>query len=111
MPRRDGRTLRVEMDAAAAAEPDVIGLISWNEFSENSHVEPSLRYRGRYLEVLAAIRGNRVKLATEVATTEHAGRGTGWQVPLLGLLAIGTGWMLLRVRRRDRARPRRRAGP
>jgi hypothetical protein len=111
VPRRDGGTLRVEMDAATAAEPDLIGLISWNEFSENSYVEPSLRYRSRYLEVLAAIRGNRVKLATEVATTERAGHGTGWQLPLLGLLAIGTGWMLLRVRRRDRARPRRRAEP
>jgi hypothetical protein len=113
--RRDGGTLRVEMEAATNAEPDVIGLISWNEFSENSHVEPSVRYRGRYLEVLAAIRGNRVKLATEVATTQRARRGGAWQLPLLGLLAIGTGWMLLRVRRRDRARararPRRRAGP
>jgi hypothetical protein len=111
VPRRDGGTLRVELDAAAAAEPDVIGLISWNEFSENSYLEPSVRYRGRYLEVLAAIRGNRIKLATDVATTKPAGHGAGWQVPLLGLLMIGMGGVLLRVRSRERARPRRRAGP
>jgi hypothetical protein len=111
VPRRDGDTLRVEMDAAAAAEPDVIGLISWNEFSENSHVEPSRRYGGRYLELLAAIRGNRVKLATDVDSIHPSAHGAGWQVLLLGLLAIGTGGMLLRVRRRERARPRRRAGP
>jgi hypothetical protein len=53
--RRDGRTLWEEMGAAAASSPDAIGLISWNEFSENSHVEPSRRYGTRYLEVLQAI--------------------------------------------------------
>jgi hypothetical protein len=111
VPRRDGATLRVEMDAAAAAEPDVIGLISWNEFSENSYVEPSRRYGGRYLEVLAAIRGNEVKLATEVDSSHPAGRGSGWQVSLLALLLIGTGVALVGVRNRERARPRRRAGP
>jgi hypothetical protein len=99
------------MDAASAAEPDVIGLISWNEFSENSYVEPSRRYGSRYLEVLAAIRGNRVKLATDVNSTHPAGHGAGWQVPLLGLLVIAMGGMLLHVRSRERVRPRRRAGP
>jgi hypothetical protein len=32
--------------------PDAIGLISWNEFSENSHIEPSENYDDWYLEVL-----------------------------------------------------------
>jgi hypothetical protein len=99
------------MAAAAAANPDVLGLISWNEFSENSYVEPSRRYGARYLEVLAAIRGNRVKLATHVDSTHPVSSGAGWQVPVLGLLMIGMGAMLLRVRGRERARPRRRAGP
>jgi hypothetical protein len=111
VPRRDGDTLRVEMAAAAAAQPDVIGLISWNEFSENSYVEPSRRYNGRYLEVLAAIRGNRVKLGTKVDSARPAAGGAGWQVAVLGLLAIVTGGMLLAVRKRERARPRRRLGP
>jgi hypothetical protein len=35
------------------SSPDAIGLISWNEFSENSHVEPSENYGDRYLKVLA----------------------------------------------------------
>src|SRR5260370_4528167 len=99
------------MEAATAAEPDVIGLISWNEFSENSYVEPSRRYGSRYLELLAAIRGNRVKLATDVDSSEPAASGAGWQVPLLGLLVIGTGGLLLRMRSRERARPRRRVEP
>jgi hypothetical protein len=54
--REDGETLRKQIDAALRSSPDAIGLISWNEFSENSHVEPSQRYGMRYLEVLADIR-------------------------------------------------------
>lgn len=54
--RKDGATLRRQMKAAMAASPDVIGLISWNEFSENSHVEPSHAFGRRYLDVLREIR-------------------------------------------------------
>lgn len=54
--RKDGAVLRQEMDTAAQASPDAIGLISWNEFSENSYVEPSQKYGSRYLDVLADIR-------------------------------------------------------
>jgi hypothetical protein len=57
--RDDGATLRREFDAAIESSPDVLGLISWNEFSENSHVEPSHTYGRRYLDVLADIRGAR----------------------------------------------------
>jgi len=55
--RNDGETLRRQMATAFASAPDAIGLISWNEFSENSHVEPSRNYGTRYLEVLAEVRG------------------------------------------------------
>lgn len=39
--RRGGETLRRGFAAARASTPDAIGVISWNEFSENSHIEPS----------------------------------------------------------------------
>lgn len=55
--RKDGATLRRQMQAAGQSSPDAIGLISWNEFSENSHLEPSVNYGTLYLEVLADIRG------------------------------------------------------
>jgi hypothetical protein len=55
--RKGGDTLRREYNAAIGSSPDVVGLISWNEFSENSHIEPSERYGARYLNVLADIRG------------------------------------------------------
>jgi hypothetical protein len=53
VPRRGGDTLREQLDAAQSADPDLIGLISWNEFSENSDVEPSRRYGTQALRVLS----------------------------------------------------------
>jgi hypothetical protein len=53
--RKDGDTLRQEVAAAVQSGPDAVGLISWNEFSENSYVEPSHLYAGRYLQVLSDI--------------------------------------------------------
>jgi hypothetical protein len=54
--RNDGATLRRELEAATASTPDAIGLISWNVFSDNTHVEPSVNYGTLYLEVLADLR-------------------------------------------------------
>ena len=54
--RNDGATLRSQYGAAVRSSPDVLGLISWNEFSENSYVEPSEKYGRRYLDVLTELR-------------------------------------------------------
>ncbi len=53
--RKDGGTLWTEMNAALQSSPDAIGLISWNEFSENSYIEPSINYNKRYLDVITEI--------------------------------------------------------
>lgn len=53
--RQDGDTLRRQVRAAVLSAPDAVGLISWNEFSENSHVEPSRQYGDRYLKVLSQL--------------------------------------------------------
>lgn len=50
--RNDGATLLRELNTAQLSSPDVIGLISWNEFSENTHLEPSKRYGRQALDVL-----------------------------------------------------------
>ncbi len=54
--RKDGKTLEIQFSAAMQSSPDAIGLISWNEFSENSYVEPSVNFGRRYLDVLTNIR-------------------------------------------------------
>jgi hypothetical protein len=54
--RRLGRTLRTEYATMLRSSPDVMGLISWNEFSENTYVEPSHKFGMRYLDVLRELR-------------------------------------------------------
>jgi hypothetical protein len=54
--RAGGENLRIQMNAATQSSADAIGLISWNEFSENSQVEPSVEYGDASLSVLATIR-------------------------------------------------------
>ena len=60
VPRNDGDTLREEFSAALSSDPDFVGLISWNEFSESTHLEPSRRYSNTYLRILASLRGHEV---------------------------------------------------
>jgi hypothetical protein len=54
--RKDGQTLKTELNTALQSLPDAIGLISWNEFSENSHIEPSQNYGDVYLKLLRETR-------------------------------------------------------
>jgi hypothetical protein len=51
--RDSGDTFQKQLNVSLQSSPDAVGLISWNEFSENSHIEPSQDYGFRYLEVLA----------------------------------------------------------
>lgn len=60
--RRNGDTLRTEYAAALASSPDALGLISWNEFSENTYVEPSEKYGTEFLQVL----GNLTRAAAPI---------------------------------------------
>jgi len=53
--RAEGATLRTQLQAALGSSPDAVGLISWNEFSENSHVEPSQRHGTQALDVLGEV--------------------------------------------------------
>lgn len=57
VPRNGGRTLRTEYKTAARSYPNMLGLISWNEFTENSYVEPSANYGYQSLAVLRQLRG------------------------------------------------------
>ncbi|MCA1702192.1 MAG: hypothetical protein LC808_02540 [Actinobacteria bacterium] len=55
VPRDEGATYRASWDGALATSPDVLGIISWNEFSENSHIEPSEQHGTLYLELTAQL--------------------------------------------------------
>jgi hypothetical protein len=53
--RNNGDTFRIEINTAMASNPDALGIISWNEFSENSYIEPSQEYGTQYLDLLKSI--------------------------------------------------------
>ena len=105
--RKNGEVLRQQMSAAAASSPDAIGLISWNEFSENSHVEPSVNLGMRYLEVLAEIRGGTInKPGLQVIKGDFDSSEPGWieirpesMVLLAGLATVLFGSVMVVVRR------------
>ena len=75
--RDDGQTLREEYATATRSSPDVLGLISWNEFSENSYVEPSVRYRYQSLDVLRELRGTSVPAPSGPAAPSEGGGAVG----------------------------------
>jgi hypothetical protein len=113
IPRRDGATLRAGLAAARASSPDAIALISWNEFSENSHVEPSKVYGSTTLQTLADALGahGALDVPTQANDEPESSSGlTGWGalvVVLLALALFNTGLYTLRVwrRRHPRAPP------
>jgi phospholipase C len=86
--RRGGDTLREELDAAASSDPDALGLISWNEFSENTHVEPSVRHGSTYLDVVADVRHAKLPQSGEFDSSEPAATGVNYGIPLLGAVAL-----------------------
>jgi hypothetical protein len=112
VPRADGATLRAEYGTALKSSPDLLGLISWNEFSENTYVEPSKKFGHRYLDVVADLRQARAPVPPAAADSSSpaigAKPGRNWPSAalLIGfpvLLIVGVG--LLARRRRRAARP------
>jgi hypothetical protein len=111
VPRRGGDTLRRSIELARQSAPDALGVISWNEFSENSHVEPSEVYDGQELKALADALGGRAQVPQALASTDLLRRNTGltgWGA-LVGLLFVGALLnLVIALVRGKRDRPRRR---
>ncbi len=87
--RKDGQTLQVEMNASLQSSPDVIGLISWNEFSENSHIEPSEKYGHHYLELLTNINSTVVSTIGDFDSSAPGDGEPNYGMDIKGQLAIG----------------------
>jgi hypothetical protein len=85
--RRDGRTLRASFAAARHSTPDALGVISWNEFSENTHIEPSERFGASDINVLADLLGVRVDVAVPADSSEPAD-GDHWGLSAWGALLV-----------------------
>jgi hypothetical protein len=103
VPRKDGATLREEINAAFSSSPDALGLISWNEFSENSHVEPSEKHGDRYLRVLADVNGTTFGADIDLDSSTPGG-GVPYGLPLVAgvVLLVLVGGLYMR---RGRSEP------
>ena len=102
--RDGGQTLRSEIGVALQSAPDVLGLISWNEFTENTHIEPSEDHGTSALEVLADIRGGRIPNVGEFesdapAQTEPGRPNLAVLVGLGGFVILSLAAAILRRRR------------
>jgi hypothetical protein len=98
--RRDGQTLRDEWNAALATLPDAIGIISWNEFSENTYIEPSHQYGSSYLDVVRSLTGAQGP-TTDFDSDAPTGRRDGpWNLIIIGVFILFTvGCAVLAIRR------------
>jgi hypothetical protein len=116
VPRDDGATLRTEYANAIRSSPDALGLISWNEFSENTYVEPSRQYGRRYLDVVAELRNTQPPIPPSAADSSGtpAGKSGPNRMNLVVLAGVPLALVVLvsivARRRRRREPPRRLAG-
>lgn len=102
--RDGGQTLRSEIGIALQSAPDVLGLISWNEFTENTHIEPSEDHGTSALQVLADIRGGTTPNVGEFESdapqeTEPGGPNLAVLVGLAGFVVLSLSAAILRRRR------------
>ena len=107
--RANGVTLAHSLDNAFASSPDGVGVISWNEWSENTYIEPGKRYGTRELDVLTTYlrdRGQGIPDAFTQDDSSTGDTGSGWTgaraaVTLAVLLAIALPGLAVWGRRRN----------
>jgi Glycosyl hydrolase family 71 len=111
--RNSGLTLQHSLDNAYRSSPDAVAVISWNEWSENTYIEPGEQYGDRELVVLKAYlqaRGHGLPPGSGIdsSSASNSSNWTGARAAVtLGVLLLGMliGLPLL-TRRRSRSRRR-----
>ncbi len=104
--RKGGETLRRELNTAQRSNPDAIGLISWNEFSENTHVEPSQDHGTTALEVLADVEDTKFEARGDLDSSQaDRGQGPGPLPATLAFIVFGlvAVWVIGRRKRSNAA--------
>lgn len=99
--RAGGETLRTEIGVALQSAPDVLGLISWNEFTENTHIEPSEDHGTSALQVLADIRDGAIPNVSAFESdapgeTERSSLNLSVLLGLAGFIVLSVGAAILR---------------
>lgn len=110
--RSDGQTLTQSLDNAYGSSPDAVAVISWNEWSENTYIEPGEQYGDRELvtlknDLLPLGRGIPADLGVDSSGGSSSSTWTGARAAVaLGSLTIAAiiGFAVV-ARRRARRRP------
>ena len=112
--RNDGQFLANSFQGAVASGANVILIGTWNEFVENSHIEPSVNYGSQSLDILRPLIAQWKGSGTATATTEtqpsvpegvpaiqtnsrlnvRSGPSTDHEV--LGVIGAGSQWTFIR---------------
>jgi len=95
--RDNGSTLVKSLDNAFASSPDAVAVISWNEWSENTYIEPGKKYGDRELlafKVYRLARGRSIPPGLSDADSSQGDNSSGWTgaaaALTLGILTIAT---------------------
>lgn len=107
--RDEGRLFNTLWQAASAARPDWILIVSFNEWHEGSQIEPSVEYGDRELRTSQAMAAAFMsgRTATGGAITEELeteGRGDDWLWWAIGGTASALGAVIVRMRMKARQR-------
>jgi hypothetical protein len=109
--RSDGATFARSLTIAANSSPNAIGVISWNEWSENTYIEPGQEYGRRELNVLHAFTSTRDRVTRDSPQGVSNQDGSGWTgLRAGGILVLLTGLgitVLVSVGRRPLVSPGR----
>jgi hypothetical protein len=111
VPRQDGQTLRAEYTSALESSPNMLGLISWNEFSENSYVEPSKQFGYQALNALQQLTGTKPPHAAPAAQSAFSVWPNVLRLLVFALTLVAVVVVLSYLRRRTSRRRRPQALP
>lgn len=89
--RNGGAFLQSTWFGALASQPDVVLAVSWNEFMENSHIEPSVLYGSQSLDTLRPLIANWKASAAAPAAPGPAGVPTGSGATTYFMLNVRSG--------------------
>jgi hypothetical protein len=88
--RRDGGTLAAAWAAALGSAPDGLAVISWNEYTEGSYIEPSVKYGFRYLAALSSLTGAGGPKSTTIPSIGTGNSPAGGDETVGGQTAAGS---------------------
>jgi len=106
--RKNGQTLVHSLSNAFASSPDGVGLISWNEWSENTYIESGQKYGDRELTILRNYLQQRASGGSATGGTADSSEGgtsstwTGARAAVFLAVATSVGVLGLRLRARRR---------